>query len=67
MKQSGVQAGKTSFLAGTRHHLRTYNGELYLPELLQNLARLDLRPCELVVRDDGSTDSTRSAHRDREE
>jgi len=22
MKQSGVQAGKTSFLAGTRHHLR---------------------------------------------
>jgi len=44
----------------------TYNGEPNLSELLQNPAWQDLRPCVPVVRDDDSTDSTRSAHRDRE-
>ncbi|MBW2207972.1 MAG: glycosyltransferase [Deltaproteobacteria bacterium] len=47
--------------------LCTHNGKLHISGLLQNLARQNLRPCELVVRDDGSTDSTRSVHRDREE
>ena len=40
--------------------LCTYNGDPYLSELLESLAGQDFRPCELVVCDDGSTDSTLS-------
>ncbi len=40
--------------------LCTYNGERYLAELLQSLASQRLRPWELVVCDDCSTDSTLS-------
>jgi glycosyltransferase involved in cell wall biosynthesis len=38
--------------------MATYNGETYLPRQLQSLAEQTLRPHELVVRDDGSTDRT---------
>ena len=38
--------------------LCTYNGERYLSDLLQSLARQNYRPYELVVCDDGSQDST---------
>jgi glycosyltransferase involved in cell wall biosynthesis len=40
--------------------LCTYNGDPYLSELLESLAGQDFRPYELVVCDDGSTDSTLS-------
>ena len=36
----------------------TLNAEKYLPELLESLARQSMKPCELVVCDDGSTDAT---------
>ena len=38
--------------------LATYNGARHLREQLDSLARQTLRPGELVVRDDGSTDDT---------
>ena len=38
--------------------MATWNGAAYLPEQLDSLARQELLPSELVVRDDGSTDST---------
>jgi glycosyltransferase involved in cell wall biosynthesis len=38
--------------------LATYNGERFLAEQLESLARQTLPPVELVVRDDGSTDRT---------
>ncbi|MEW6612150.1 MAG: glycosyltransferase [Pseudomonadota bacterium] len=38
--------------------LCTYNGERFLPEQLDSLARQTLRPHEVVVCDDGSTDRT---------
>ncbi len=38
--------------------LCTYNGEQYLPELLDSLLQQTLLPGELVWRDDGSTDTT---------
>jgi glycosyltransferase involved in cell wall biosynthesis len=36
----------------------TYNGERYLPELLDSLAVQSVQPSELVVCDDGSADAT---------
>jgi glycosyltransferase involved in cell wall biosynthesis len=38
--------------------MATYNGERYLPEMLESLAAQTRRPDELVVRDDGSQDRT---------
>ena len=38
--------------------MATYNGERYLPEMLDSLAGQTRLPDELVVRDDGSSDST---------
>lgn len=38
--------------------LATYNGEQYLRELLESLYRQTCRPYEVMVCDDGSTDST---------
>ncbi len=38
--------------------MATYNGERFLQEQLDSLARQTLLPCELVVCDDGSTDGT---------
>jgi glycosyltransferase involved in cell wall biosynthesis len=38
--------------------LATYNGELYISELLDSIANLTKLPDELVVSDDNSTDST---------
>lgn len=38
--------------------LCTFNGERYLPALLASLAQQTLRPLELVVCDDGSTDGS---------
>ena len=38
--------------------MATYNGERYLPEMLDSLASQSRLPDELVVRDDGSTDAT---------
>ena len=38
--------------------MATYNGERYLPEMLESLAAQTRLPDELVVRDDGSTDGT---------
>jgi glycosyltransferase involved in cell wall biosynthesis len=38
--------------------LCTFNGERYLPALLASLGQQNLRPLELVVCDDGSTDGT---------
>lgn len=38
--------------------MATYNGEKYLREQLDSLANQTVMPCELVVCDDGSTDST---------
>jgi glycosyltransferase involved in cell wall biosynthesis len=38
--------------------MATWNGEAYLPEQLDSLAKQELLPSELVVRDDGSSDST---------
>ena len=38
--------------------MATWNGAAYLPEQLESLAKQELLPSELVVRDDGSTDST---------
>ena len=38
--------------------MATYNGERYLPEMLDSLASQTRLPDELVVRDDGSTDGT---------
>jgi glycosyltransferase involved in cell wall biosynthesis len=40
--------------------MATYNGEKYIREQLESLARQSLRPAELVVADDGSTDATLS-------
>jgi len=39
--------------------LSAYNGELYLPALLESVLEQDHRSCRLLVRDDGSTDRTR--------
>ena len=36
----------------------TYNGEKYLREQLESIAAQTLLPCEIVICDDGSTDST---------
>lgn len=36
----------------------TFNGERYLPKLLDSLSRQSMQPSELVVCDDGSTDAT---------
>jgi glycosyltransferase involved in cell wall biosynthesis len=38
--------------------MATYNGETFLPEMLDSLATQTLLPDELVVRDDGSSDAT---------
>ena len=38
--------------------MATYDGERYLPEMLESLANADTAPDELVVRDDGSSDRT---------
>jgi len=38
--------------------LATYNGEKYLPELLDSIARQKTLPCELVASDDASEDNT---------
>lgn len=38
--------------------MATYNGEQHIKEQLDSIARQDLLPIELVVTDDGSTDST---------
>lgn len=38
--------------------MATYNGERYLPEMLESLAAQTRPPDELVVRDDGSEDGT---------
>jgi len=38
--------------------MATYNGESFLAEQLDNLAKQTLKPLELVVCDDGSTDDT---------
>lgn len=38
--------------------MATYNGEKYLREQLDSIARQDLLPLELVITDDGSTDAT---------
>lgn len=38
--------------------MATYNGERFLQEQLDSLARQTLLPCELVACDDGSTDGT---------
>jgi glycosyltransferase involved in cell wall biosynthesis len=38
--------------------LATYNGETYLPALLESLAAQTLQPSEIVVGDDRSTDAT---------
>ncbi|MGA8248545.1 MAG: glycosyltransferase [Nocardioides sp.] len=38
--------------------MATYNGERFLPEMLDSLAAQTLLPDELVVRDDGSSDAT---------
>jgi glycosyltransferase involved in cell wall biosynthesis len=38
--------------------MATYNGERFIREQLESLAAQTLRPCELVVSDDGSTDRT---------
>lgn len=39
--------------------MSTYNGERYLPELLESII-LQSSKCDLIVRDDGSTDNTLS-------
>ena len=44
--------------------LCTFNGELYLPELLDSLCNQRLLPFELIVSDDGSTDTTLSIIQD---
>jgi glycosyltransferase involved in cell wall biosynthesis len=38
--------------------MATWNGEKYIREQLDSLARQTLLPCELVITDDGSTDAT---------
>lgn len=38
--------------------LSTYNGEKYLKDQLNSLVQQDLKPSRIVIRDDGSTDST---------
>lgn len=38
--------------------MASYNGEKYIREQLDSIARQTLLPCELVVTDDGSTDAT---------
>jgi hypothetical protein len=38
--------------------LATFNGSKYLPEQLESLSRQTLKPCELQIGDDGSTDDT---------
>lgn len=38
--------------------MATWNGAAYLPEQLESLAKQELLPWELVVRDDGSSDRT---------
>lgn len=38
--------------------MATYNGEKYIREQLDSIARQTLLPCELVITDDGSTDAT---------
>lgn len=38
--------------------MATYNGEKYIGEQLDSIARQDLLPMELVITDDGSTDGT---------
>lgn len=38
--------------------MATYNGEKYILEQLDSLAKQTVLPCELIVCDDGSTDST---------
>ena len=40
--------------------LATYNGERFLPELISSLEDQSFREWNLIARDDGSTDSTRS-------
>ena len=38
--------------------MSTYNGEKYLREQLESLVSQDLRPTKILIRDDGSNDST---------
>src|SRR5664280_13480 len=38
--------------------MATYNGERFIREQLDSLARQTYLPCELIVSDDGSTDRT---------
>ena len=39
--------------------MATYNGERYIREQLDSIARQTLLPIEIVITDDGSTDRTR--------
>src|ERR1700710_1796077 len=50
--QESAPAGQISIA------MATYNGERYLPEMLDSLAAQTRLPDELVVRDDGSSDHT---------
>lgn len=50
--------GENKAVMGISVAMCTYNGERYLGEQLQSIAAQSLRPFELVVCDDGSTDST---------
>jgi glycosyltransferase involved in cell wall biosynthesis len=45
-------------MSGISVVMATYQGERYLPEMLDSLATQTRRPDELVVRDDGSEDGT---------
>jgi len=56
----GTQHTMTSSISCARISvaMATYNGEKYIQEQLDSLARQDLLPMELVVTDDGSTDTT---------
>lgn len=38
--------------------LSSYNGEKYLCEQLDSLINQSLRPSQIIIRDDGSTDNT---------
>jgi len=44
--------------------MATYNGERFLPEMLESLAAQTRPPDELVIRDDGSSDGTGEVVRD---
>lgn len=53
-----AQTGSTPVAPAISVAMATYNGEKYIQEQLESLARQTLLPLELVVTDDGSTDAT---------